>query len=112
MYLPIQSMPVGRTAAGAAAGEIAPAYWCNICYSAVEGVLDEFIGESCAVVELGFEAACNAALDFIPIIGEGPGEAVCAGAGIALGVVCEAGAGTLTKDMVSTIAHKGCDPIC
>lgn len=109
MQLPIQSKPIQRSALGTGSAAITPSYWCDICYSALGGVLDAVVGSSCAVAEVGFEAACNAALDEIPIIGEGPSEIVCAAAGVLLGEECH---GTLTSSVASAIAHAACNKAC
>lgn len=129
MAIPIQSPPVKRAAAGttALAGHpnlnagksrltdsgVAPSsILCGPCESAIEGVLDGMVGMSCAGADTAFEVACNAALDPIPFIGEGPSEAVCIAGGIAVGAVCESGSGTLTHAMVSKIAKQACQSLC
>ena len=114
MNFPNQSSPILRNKDHInLASHISPSgLFCGICKDAIGGVGKLLIGEGCTAAVVGFEAACNAALDLIPIIGEGPSEIACAAGGVALEVACKAGGGVVTKGVIQKAQNTVCGHFC
>ena len=111
MTLPIQAPPVARFAGTAGGVGIRPLWWCGVCEDAIEGAGKALIGEGCAAATAEFEVACNVALDWIPVIGEGPAEVACGVAGAALAAACEIEGGKITEAALKEAATKACNAI-
>jgi hypothetical protein len=93
MRVPIQAQPITRMRCLATPSEmpgISPqSAFCGICEDAISGILEVLVAGGCVGIDAGFEVACNALGDEIPIIGEGPWEIACAVAGGIIGSLCE-----------------------
>lgn len=111
MKLPNQPMPIVRNKVGLFRKQdgIHPSFWCGVCKGAVGGVINLLVGLSCTEALVGFEGACNLALD---VEFPGAGEAICVAAGAALEATCEAEGGIVTKSMAKSVARTACKPIC
>ena len=116
MKLPNQSQPINRSSFGLNLNNsnILPSWWpaCGICNKAVGGVGSALVGMGCTAAVAAFEVACNAALDFIPVIGEGPSEVACTAGGVALEAACNAAGGTITEGAIKTAQNTVCGHFC
>ncbi len=115
MKLPNQTIPIVRGYRGMVnnKSQIEPSgLACTICDGAIKGVGSVAIGLGCTAAVSAFEVACNAALDWIPIIGEGPSEVACAAGGAALEVACKAGGGTVTSGTIAAAQKAVCGHFC
>lgn len=63
--------------------------FCGICKDHVQQFMGGMATLGCTGVETAFDFACNASMDWIPFLGEGPAEGACMLGGIAIGTLCD-----------------------
>ncbi|MBI1227946.1 MAG: hypothetical protein GC192_22130 [Bacteroidetes bacterium] len=115
MILPNQSSPIIRGSKSFTYHDNAvnpSGLFCSPCKSIIGAVGNALIGAGCVEAVAAFEVACNAALDLIPIVGEGPSEIACGLGGAALGVACKAAGGTVTKEVITAAQNAVCGYFC
>lgn len=108
MQIPNQAHPIPRGVRFASSEGIEPSLFCGVCKTAVGGLVTKF---GCEGGATAFEVACNAALDWIPGVGEGPSEVACTAGAIAIGAACNAAGGKLSGGAVDKIANTVCSKL-
>jgi hypothetical protein len=81
---------------------------CSICHAGVKALLNTLVSTGCPALGTELGSVCAGASLFVPILGEGPGEAACTALGVALNAICQQFGEQWVKDNADQAASMIC----